>query len=410
MNILQKSSRVLIATFSPWRDGVRLSINGNLEPMRDFFSKRAAETVIIDQVYPGSDFVIPRIEVYQRGKKQKFHRSSFVVILLTPLLWLFNRSGTHMVFKLRDFLSVVDWGLRDRKRYDLFIGFEAINALAGVLLRCIGRVRRVVYYVSDYSPHRYAVRWFNALYLWLDRQAAMRADVIWDVSATMQPARIDAGLDPQKSAPVIRVPNALYPEQIQHLSMSEIIPYSLVFLGTLGEENGPGLVIEALPFILTRFPAVRLHMVGGPQSEVESLKDIANVFGVANAIVWHGFIADRVKVSTMIRRFAVGLAPYRAIEGSVRWYADATKIRAYLAAGLPVITTSVPPLGKEAASFGAAVMVDDTPQRIAAAVIHIFSDMTLYTTMRERAIAFAKDNTWENEFQKAIKQMKDLME
>ena len=52
----------------------------------------------------------------------------------------------------------------------------------------------MVYYVSDYSPDRYRQKWFNDLYLWLDRQAAMHADIIWDVSPAMQPARVKAGL------------------------------------------------------------------------------------------------------------------------------------------------------------------------------------------------------------------------
>lgn len=401
MKYLHKNARVLIATFSPWKNGRRLPINGNLEPMRDFFTPKVEKTVIIDQVYPGSDFILPRIEIYER-EEGSIQGTGIMVNWLKPLLLLFNHGGTHIVFKLRDFLSVIEWGLKSREAYDYYIGFEAVNALAGVLLRKLGKVKTVIYYVSDYSPQRYKSIWFNTLYLWLDRQAAFLSDFIWDVSPAMQPARVSAGLNPRKSAPVIVVPNALYPAQIKQLPEQSIEPYSLVFMGTLGEENGPGLVIEALPFILARFPSAHLHIVGGPQHEVERLTIAAKALGVAKAIVWHGFIADREKVSATIRRFAVGLAPYRAIEGSVRWYADATKIRAYLAAGLPVVTTQVPPLGREAAAAGSAILVKDNAPDIAQAVVRILSEKKRWQAMRKAAIRFARENTWEHVYSQAL--------
>lgn len=375
--------------------------------MRDFFTKHVGETVIIDQVYPGSDMVMPRIEVYQRGKKQKVYRSSLFVALLTPLLWVFNRGGTHIVFKLRDFLSVLDWGFRSSHAYDIFIGFEAVNALAAVLLRRLGRVKRVIYYVSDYSPNRYSVKWFNRLYLWLDQQAAMRADVIWDVSPAMQPARVQAGLNPQKSAPVLIVPNALYPAQIKQVSDSQIVPYSLVFMGTLGVENGPDLAIQALPFIRRRFPKATLHLVGGGE-DMKRLRSLAKTLHLGDAVVFHGFIADREKVSRTIRKFAIALAPYLFIPGSARLYGDATKIRAYLAAGLPTITTSVPPLGAVVAKAGAAVIVNDTASDVAQAVIQLLANKRRWQTMRKAAIQFAKQNTWNREYEKAFISMEKL--
>lgn len=404
MTFLNQESTVFIATFSPWENGKRLPINGNLEPMVDFFAPRTKRTVLIDQVYPGSDFVIPRIEIYERGRIKKITKPSFIIQILYPLLKLSNREGTHLIFKIRDFLSVLDWGIRDIVRYDLFIGFEAINALAGIVLRNLGRAKTVVYYVSDYSPNRYKNKWFNKLYLWLDRFAASHADFIWDVSAAMQPARIKAGLDKEKSAPVVHVPNALYPEQIKTEDMKNIELDSVVFMGTLGIENGPDLAIGAMPYILEKIPQAKLHIVGGGK-DVERLNSLVKNFKVEQSVVFHGFISDRIKVSNHIRNFMVGLAPYLAIPGSARYYGDATKIRAYLAAGLPVITTFVPPLGKEVEKIGAAILVKDSKKELAKAVIRMLSDKKLYLKMKKHAIEFAKENTWENEFNKAFKAM-----
>lgn len=401
---LNTKTTVLIATFSPWKNGRRLPTNGNLEPLLDFFVPKTAKTVLIDQPYPGSDFILPRIEVYSAGKRVRITGVSWWMYCLYPFLRAIKSNGTHIIYKVRDFLSVIDWVLRDQTHYELFVGLEAINGLAGIILKKLGRIDSVVYYVSDYSPNRYKQQWFNRLYLWLDRFCASYADYIWDVSAAMQPARISVGLDPQKSAPVLIVPNALYPAQISFLPLSRVEPYSLVFMGTLGEENGPDLAIKALTYLLPRFPLVKLHIIGGGE-DLLRLRKLTADFRLKKFVIFHGFIADRTLLSQILKKYALALAPYAAIPGSPRWYGDATKIRAYLAAGLPVVTTQVPPLGEEAAAAGAAVIVRDDPQQLAAAVGKIFMQPKLLATMKKHAVAFAKDNTWEKEFSKALRAM-----
>lgn len=402
---LNLRSKVLIATFSPWKNGIRLPINGNVEPMVDFFTKRVAETVLIDQPYPESDFLLPRVEIYKGKKLSKIAKVSWYLYFIYPFLQFANSNKTHIAFKLRDLLSVLDVGMRG-VNWDYFIGFESINAIGGIFLRKIGKVKRVIYYVSDYSPSRYGNAIFNSLYLWLDRYAARNADVIWDVSPAMHVARIKAGANEKECAPVLIVPNALYPEQIKFESIDKIEPLSIVFMGTLGPENGPDLAIEALPQVLKKFPRAKLHIVGGGREK--ELQKFARKLKVESNIVFHGFIASREEVSKTIRKFMIGLAPYIHFEGSPRLYGDATKIRAYMAAGLPVITTTVPPLGREALKKGAAIIVNDKKGEIADAIITLFRDEKRYLEMRKNAMKFAKNNTWENEYELAFKKMETL--
>ncbi len=372
--------------------------------MRDFFAPRVARLVLIDQVYPGSDFVLPRTEIYENNT-MRLLRTPILMYLLYPLLLLTNISGTQIIFKIRDYISVLFEGLRTKRTFDIFIGFEAINALSGVLLRALGKVTHVVYYVSDYSPKRYTSRWFNNVYLWLDRQAAMRADVIWDVSKAMMPARVKEGLDPIKAAPVLHVPNALYPAQIHALPDSEIKKYSVVFLGTLGYENGPDIAVKAMSLVRKKIPMAVLHIIGGNEPNEDRLKDLARSLGVSSHVVFHGFINTRENISALARICQVSVAPYKYVDGSARLYGDATKIRAYVAAGLPVITTRVPPLGKEIEAAGAGLIVDDTPEAFADAIVSIFQNRDMYMSMRHKAILFAKQNTWEREFTKALAAM-----
>lgn len=402
MKLIKESTTVLIATFSPWQNGKRLPINGNVEPLLDFFVPKTRTTVLIDQPYPGSDFVMPRVEVYEKGKGPQLRNVSKLIYVLFPFLKRIKSNGTHVVYKLRDFFSVFDCAIRNN--YDLFIGLEAINGLAGIIMKRLGKIKCVVYYVSDYSPNRYGNKWFNFLYLRLDRFCAMHADYIWDVSAAIQPARISMGLDQKKSAPLLIVPNALYPAQISFLPIAKIEPFTLVFMGTLGEENGPDLAIKSLIYLVKHIPKIKLHLIGGG-GDLVRLKKLTSDLKLEKYVVFHGFITDRVLVSQTIKKYCLALAPYVDIPGSARRYGDATKIRAYLAAGLPTITTSVPPLGKAAVRAGAALIVKDDPRAIASAVKKIFTNTKLIISMKEKAVAFARDNVWEKEFKKAIAQM-----
>ena len=375
-----------------------------IEPLSGFFVSRIRKFALLEQPHPGSDTVIPFFEIYKKRLRKKSH-FFFSSLILYPLLKLSNSNKTQVSFKIRDFLSIFEFILRDRRKYDLFIGLESINALAGIILRKLGIIKKVVYYVSDYSPKRYRFNLANSLYLLLDRFAAIHADFVWDVSKAMLPARIKAGLDPQKVAPVIHVPNALYPEQINYLPTSKIIPNSLVFVGTLGKINGPDVAIKALKEVSKSIPKVTLHIYGDGEPDISRIKKLATKLKLDGKVIFHGFISDQIKLSHEIKQYAISLAPYLEVPGSPRWWADATKIRLYLAAGLPIITTKVPPLGKELVQDGAGIITKDTPSDTAKAIIKLLQDKPLLEKMRKNAIKRAKDNTWKNTYGTAISKM-----
>ncbi len=403
---LSNNSSVLFATFSVWNNNQRLPVNGNVEPLRDFLVSRIKKLVIIDQLHPGSEDMMPIIEEYSNNNmKFILHKSSWIVYLLKPILKMSHSADTQIRFKIRDFLSVVDWSFRDKTHFDYFIGLESINALAGIFLRKIGRVGKIVYYVSDYSPNRYPNKLFNWLYLALDRFCAIHADYIWDVSKAMQPARIKAGLDSQKSAPVIHVPNGLYQNQIKANPVSEIDRHSMVYMGTLGRENGPDIAIQALSLVLQKFPDTKLHIIGGTNRDFAWLKKIIQKKHLGKSVYFHGFVLKNSNMSKIIRSCAVGLAPYRAIPGSPRYYADAGKIRVYAAAGIAIVSSQVPSLGFEVAEKGAAIIANDDPENFADAIINIFTSSKKYLELRKNAMMFAKDNTWENSFLNAFNKM-----
>lgn len=395
---------VIIATFAYRKDGKRTPLNGMIEPLLYFFDKNVDNLLLLEGSHPGSDTVSARFETYKKGRL-KTTELSYVGKILSPILKMQNTNSTQTIFKLRDFLSVIEIAIRYPKRYDLFIGLESIYALGGILLRKIGLVKYVVYYVSDYAPNRFSNKTFNDIYLMLDRFCCRNADAVWDVSPAMLPARVSKGFKKSEARKHILVPNALFPKQIDYLPLKKVAPYSIVFAGTFGPENGPDLAVKAMKYIVKKFPIATLHMIGGGDTYEDSLKKMAKDLGIDKNIIFHGFIKDAIKVSMITKKSMIGLAPYAAIPRSPRFFADATKIRLYFGAGLPAITTQVPPLGKDPEIKKGVVVTIDNEKEIAKAIIKLFNSKAQYREMRKSAINYAKSNTWENTYTKALKQM-----
>lgn len=155
-NLLKRNSSVLFATFAVYIKGERLPSNGMIEPILSFFLPKVKDFVLLIQPHPGSDRINPIIQEYVKSIRVKN-------IIISPLLYLplyllckiQNNDNTHISFKIRDFFSVLYCGFVFGRKYDFFIGFESINALAGIILRKLGKVKTVIYYVSDYSPKRF---------------------------------------------------------------------------------------------------------------------------------------------------------------------------------------------------------------------------------------------------------------
>lgn len=405
---LNSDSSLLFATFSPYIGSKRDPKNGNIDPFVSFFSKKIRRFVLLDQPHIGSSFVEPIVEDYLNGKlKKKYKLKNKFYEPFYKLLRIINpEDGTNIIFKIRDLVSVVHVGLASKEKLDYFVGLESINTFGGIILRKLGKVDKVIYYVSDYSPSRYNNKLFNDLYLFLDRFCCYNSDFIWDVSLAMQPARIKAGLDGERSAPVIHVPNALFPNYIKHLKEDKLIDQSIVFMGSLGLENGPDLAIEAMPSVLRKYPKASLHVIGGGR-DLARLKDLAKENGIEDKVKFYGMIPSDLEMLSILRKFYIGLAPYKQILGSVRMFGDSLKLRYYMASGIPVITTPVPPLGKELEGKGSALIVSDDPKSLSKAIIELLSNKEKYKKLRSNAILYGSTNTWDNTFKYAFNQMQN---
>jgi len=403
---INKDSLVFFATFSRYEKGKRLPINGFIEPVLSFLLPKVKKILVLDAPHPVSDTIDPIVEEYYHGRLKKKY---FIHKLFYFPIYLFckipSKKTTRISYKLRDFFSVIFLAFKTKEKYDIFIGLEGVYVLAGIFLRKIGKITTVIYYVSDYAPNRFGNTLLNTFYLWLDRFCVQHADFTWDVSPAMLTARLDAGLDKRLAKKVIHVPNALFPDQIAFLPITKRISNSLVYMGILDTDQGAEFAIHALQHAVRKIPDITLHIIGGTEEDREKLKKVARDLSLEKQVIFYGFIPDNNKMAKIVRSCMVGIAPYRSFPDSFRWWGDAGKIRQYLASGLPVLTTHVPPLGRLVTKKGAAIMRKDTVKDFSDGIIQLLGDKKLYKKLSQKAEELSKENTWENTYLHAFSEM-----
>jgi glycosyltransferase involved in cell wall biosynthesis len=282
--------------------------------------------------------------------------------------------------------------------WDLFIAGDPLLALAGLWLRRGRRVRRLVLYSIDYSPRRFSNPVLNRIYHGIDRLASQSADVVWNVSAAIETAR--RARDGRAAAPQVVVPLGTYFDRIPRATSAPPTP-RLAFLGHLLEKQGLQLVIEALPSIRRRLPAVTLLVLGDGPYRAALERQSADL-GVGEAVEFAGFIDDHREVERRLAGCTLGLAPYVPDPESFSHFADPGKIKTYLACGLPVIVTDVPPIARLLEERGAGRIVPYEPAALEETIIEYLSEPQRLEQARAAAIELGAEYAWDRVFAEAF--------
>jgi len=127
--------------------------------------------------------------------------------------------------------------------------------------------------------------------------------------------------------------------------------------------------------------------------------------GLDRYITFTGWIKERKKLDNLISESACAIAPYNPAKAGFTYYADPTKIKDYLSAGLPVILTSVPYNAKEIQKKKCGIVVDYKKEDIAKAVIEFIKDKEKLRAYRENAVKYARQFDWNKIFNKALSKL-----
>lgn len=288
-------------------------------------------------------------------------------------------------------------------RYDLYIGSSPHLGLLGLILRALGIVRHTVFWTVDYFPNRFANAHLNRLYLKLDETCVIRSDYAWNLTAAMGDARRERGIRVEDGR-MYTVPHPIEDRELRSVPTEGAEPDALLYSGLLKPEYGFDLLLDALPLVAEKRPGVKVTITtyGEIADGVEKALEERGLEGRFRML---GYVADHDEYSRVVQRHRLGLATYRPTRQAYKRYADVSRAKTYLARGLPVVITRVPPIAAEIEREGAGIVIDYDKQQLAEAILKLLSDDGFHRQCRENAIALAQQYRADKVFSSAFECM-----
>jgi glycosyltransferase involved in cell wall biosynthesis len=261
-------------------------------------------------------------------------------------------------------------------RVDTWFGFNPLACARGFATRS----RRVVLWSVDFVPDRFGRgTLLTRIYDRVDRLCCVRADARIELAEAARVARNRR--HHLGDAAALIVPMGAWVERVPTTSLESFRAGRVAFLGHLVERQGVATLLPALD----GKPA---DVIGtGPLEAEIRARAPGNV-------TFHGYVADHADVETILSRAAVAVAPYAQTDATFTRYADPGKLKAYLAAGLPIVMTDVPPNARELAAHAGADVVADDAAAIRDGIARALASEADWQRRRDAALAYARRFDW----------------
>jgi glycosyltransferase involved in cell wall biosynthesis len=267
---------------------------------------------------------------------------------------------------------------------DVWFGFNPLACARGLLAR---RAHRVILWSVDFVPDRFGRGTLpTRIYDRLDRLCCRRADGRVELSEAARAGRNARHALEGEAAEAHIVPMGAWIDRVPTTPPDGDARRRVVFLGHLVERQGVDVLLDALAAC-----ELAADVIGTGPLEAE-LRDRASRLGVD--VTFHGYVDDHRTVERILSAGSVAVAPYRRSDDTFTRYADPGKLKAYVAAGLPIVMTDVPPNAAELAAEAGAEIVDDDPASIAAAITRALDSPEKWRARRAAALAYARRFDW----------------
>lgn len=333
---------------------------------------------------PGSGY-----ELYEDGKKIK---TFLPKIKKSPAVFAY----------IKDFFLTIFFVLKSREEFNIFVGVNNLNAIAGLFLKKIGKVKKCIYYVIDYTPIRFENRLLNWIYHKIESICAIKCDEVWNLSPRMIEARKKIkGIKSDNRHKI--VPMGIWFDEIKRYKFEEINKHQLVFMGHIIEKQGVQFVIQAIPKIVKEILNFKFLVIGEGEY-LKELKKLVKKLRVDKYIEFTGYIKDHATIEKLIGKSALAVALYEKgdLDRNFTYYADPGKIKVYLSTGVPVLLTDVSHNAKDIEERKCGKIVDPHPKSIAKTVIELMEDEKILKEYRENVLEYAKQFDWNLIFKKII--------
>ncbi|MFA7172595.1 MAG: glycosyltransferase [Kiritimatiellia bacterium] len=363
---------------------------GACEELRDFLiEQKGREFIYIAFPFGGNKNCFIQIDSYRNGVLVNCCKSIFRLKLPEPLAYV------------KDFFYAMLYTVRFADGVDALVCGDNLLTLAGVLMRGVARVKKVVYYMIDYTPVRYANRVMNRVYYFVDRQAAHGADAVWPLTNEMLEARFEAGHLVRD-----KVRWSLTPYGCRTLASNPdgVSRSTVVYMGDIVHNKGAELFVPMMKALKEYIPDAKMIVVGGGHDLDKLRKEIADA-GLEDSFEVHGFVKSFSDVIDILKSGGVAIAPYYPYDkNSFTYFSDPGKIKTYLGCGLPIVLTDVPPIAKELEARGAGKTAAYDAADFARVVAEVLQSNN-YFEMRDAAQSMGRECSWGQVFQRSFKRL-----
>jgi len=360
--------------------------------LRDYLLKQGVEDLLFI-AHPL--LYIP--ENFKNSSRYEFYKKGKLVRSGTAYHWIFPEP----ILYLKDFIYTLKWCLSQKTTFDLFVGFGNLDSFTGLVLKLIGRTRRVIYYVIDYIPKRFSNKFLNMIYHRIEKFAAENSDWTWNLSPRMIEER-DRKWN-KKFPNQLIVPHGVNINRIKRLPLDKINSTEILYMGTLFKRQGVQLAIESLPEVLKKIPEIKFVIIGKGPYEAE-LKRLVKRLNLDKYVEFLGYVPDHQKMEERIAKAALAVALYDEKNDEFSYYADPGKIKNYLGAGVPIVMTDVPYVAREVVKNKCGFIVQYSKKDLLDILLKFFSDKKLMKEYRYNAVKFARKYDWDKVFANALKE------
>jgi glycosyltransferase involved in cell wall biosynthesis len=280
-------------------------------------------------------------------------------------------------------------------RVSAWFAFNNLLCARGLLARSARRAGTVVYWAVDFVPDRFgAHRPLTRVYDLLDAYCCRQADLRIELSqAALEGRNARHEIAPGAGAPHLIAPVGAWLDHVAVTPEDGWKSRRIAFVAHLVERMGGDTLIQAMALLADRGVEVVADIAGrGPLEN--TLRAEAARRGLQNRVRFHGFISDPRKLECLLSQAAIGLAPYSTRLDSFTRYADPSKLKSYLAAGLPILMTDVPPNARALARDAGAQVLPDDPMAFADAIERTLADAIAWRRRRAAALRYALQFDW----------------
>ena len=281
---------------------------------------------------------------------------------------------------------------------DGWFGFNSLACARGLAGRARGRAGTVVYWCVDFVPDRFGRGPMTHAYDALDRLCCRRADARFELSqAALEGRDRRHGLPAGELAPARVVPMGAWLDRVPTTTADAQEHRRVVFLGHLVPRQGVELLLQAL----ARTDDVEGDVIGrGPLEQ--DLRHEARRLGLSDRVRFHGFVEDYRDVERLLAQASIAVAPYKPDPDTFSRFADPGKLKGYLAAGLPILLTDVPPNARDLERRGGAEVVPYSSEELSRAIARVLESPEEWRRRREAALALAREFDWPTILQPAL--------